>query len=92
MCRMGLSSWRLIIKRYLEKLGIKEKRFKDNLPGPDFVVSFLKRHKDVISQRSSQNVKRNRAAVSPQIVEKYFEELKTSINDVPVQYNQLWWN
>lgn len=73
---------RYLIKLYLDKLGIIEKRFKNNIPGPDFVAGFLKRHKDVISQRISQNIKRNRAAVSPEVISSYFEELKKSLSDV----------
>ncbi|CAK1581938.1 unnamed protein product [Parnassius mnemosyne] len=73
---------RLLVKLYLDRLGVNEKRFKNNMPGPDFVASFLKRHRDVISHRISQNIKRNRAAVSEEIIKKYFEELKISLNDV----------
>lgn len=36
---------RLIVKNYLDKLGRNEPRFKNNLPGKDFVYSFLKRNK-----------------------------------------------
>ncbi|KAG6454154.1 hypothetical protein O3G_MSEX008529 [Manduca sexta] len=62
----------------------REKRFNDNMPGSDFSKSFLKRHNDKISQRVSQNIKRNRTAVSPEIINAYFEQLKISLNDIPI--------
>lgn len=65
-------------------MGIKEKRFKDNMPGPDFARNFLKRHSDKITQRISQNIKRSRAALSSDILKKYFEQLKQSISGVPI--------
>ncbi|CAG4978049.1 unnamed protein product [Parnassius apollo] len=67
------------------KLGVTEKRFKNNLPGPDFARSFLKRHSDKISQRVSQNIKRNRAAVSPDTIKEYFQQLQISVSDVPIE-------
>lgn len=67
---------RYIIKMYLDKIVITHKRFKDNLPSPDYIQSFLNRHKDKISQRRCQNIKRSQAAVSVEIITKYFQELK----------------
>ncbi|CAG4957952.1 unnamed protein product [Parnassius apollo] len=43
----------------------------------------VKIHKDKISQRICQNIKRSRAAVSAEIITKYFEELQISLADVP---------
>lgn len=40
---------RYIVKMYLDKIGIVHRRFKTNFSGPDFVQSFLLRHKNVIS-------------------------------------------
>ncbi|CAG4982679.1 unnamed protein product [Parnassius apollo] len=74
---------RYIVKMYLDKIGITHKRFKNNFPGPDFIQCFLNRHKDKISQRICQNIKRSRAAVSAEIITKYFEELQISLADVP---------
>ncbi|CAH2109184.1 unnamed protein product [Euphydryas editha] len=63
---------------------VTEKRFKDNMPGPDFARSFLKRHSDKITQRISENVKRSRAAVSTDILKDYLEQLQESISGVPI--------
>ncbi|CAH0722756.1 unnamed protein product, partial [Brenthis ino] len=74
---------RYIVKMYLDKIGIIHKRFKDNFPGPDFVQSFLLRHKNEISQRVCENIKRVRAKVSPDTIKEYFIELAKSLNGVP---------
>ncbi|XP_050560611.1 uncharacterized protein LOC126912470 [Spodoptera frugiperda] len=73
---------RYIVKMYLDKIGIIHKRFKDNFPGPDFVQSFLLRHKNEISQRVCENIKRVRAKVSPDTIKEYFIELEKSLNGV----------
>lgn len=59
------------------------RQFKNNCPGPDFVVSFLKCHKKVLSTRLCQNIKRSRAAVSPDTINNYFDELEKELKDVP---------
>ncbi|CAG5003196.1 unnamed protein product [Parnassius apollo] len=82
---MELYDLRVLVKNYLDRLGVTEKRFKNNLPGPDFTRSFLKRHSDKITQRVSQNIKRNRAAVSPDTIKEYFQQLQISISDVPIE-------
>lgn len=75
---------RYVVKMYLDTLGIQHRRFKNNLPGPDFVDSFLKRHKNDISKRICQNIKRSRAKVSPETIKEYHCELEKSIADVPL--------
>ena len=74
--------FRYFIKNYLDKIGRTVLKFKDNLPGPDFLASFLKRHKDQITQRNCQNIKRNRAAVSPESIKDYFKELESSLTGI----------
>lgn len=56
-------------------------KFKNNLPGPDF----LKRHKNEITQRNCQNIKRNRAEVSPEPIKYYFKESETSLTGVDLK-------
>lgn len=74
---------RLIVKNYLDKLGRKVVRFKDNLPGPEFVTSFLKRHRSQLSKRMCENIKRSRAQVSRDILNEYFTNLSIALQDVP---------
>lgn len=75
---------RMLVKGFLDKSDIQVKRFHNNMPGPDFVASFLRRHQDKISIRISQNIKRSRPSVSPEIIESYFDELKISLEGVPL--------
>lgn len=74
---------RYIVKMYLDTAQISIKKFKNNFPGPDFVEGFLKRNHGKISTRICQNIKRSRAAVSPDTLKKYFGELEKSLQDVP---------
>ena len=74
---------RLIVKSYLDKQGLQINKFKNNMPGKDWARSFLKQHKSKLAERMCQNIKRNRAAVSPSIIEKYFENLSDTIKDIP---------
>lgn len=48
---------RLLIKQYLDRRGVEVKRFKNNFPGCDWAQSFLKRHRNELSHRMSQNIK-----------------------------------
>lgn len=79
----SLPTLRLIIKDSFEKQGKQVHKFKNNMPGPDFVESFLKHHKEVLSSRMCQNIKRSWTAVSPEIINAYFNELEKDLKDVP---------
>lgn len=64
---MGLSidtfDLRTIVKSYLDTKGTNIKKFKDNMPGIDFAMCFLRRHRDTLSQRLCQNIKRSRTTI-----------------------------
>ncbi len=74
---------RLLAKSYLDRRGVNDSRFKSNFPGDDWAQSFLDRHSEQIRQRVVPNVPRSRAAIGPEIIRKYFENLTESIKDVP---------
>lgn len=74
---------RLIVKDFLERQGKTVPKFKDNTPGRDFVYSFLDRHKEALSARMCQNIKRARAAVSHDVINEYFDELEKELMNVP---------
>lgn len=76
---------RYVIKMYLDSMNISHNIFKNNMPGIDYVNGFLKRHANIISQRICQNIKRSRAAVSPNTLKEYFAELEKSLENVPTQ-------
>lgn len=40
---------RLLVKDFLDRRGKEVKRFKDNLPGHDFVESFMRQRKDQLA-------------------------------------------
>lgn len=65
-----------IVKMYLDSNKIFHTRFKNNYPGKDFVEGFLRRHKDKISSRICQNVKRSREAVSQQLLKNILKSSK----------------
>lgn len=75
---------RLIVQQYLNKLGVREKRFKDNMPGMDWFKSFMGRHKE-LTQKLAENTKRVRGALSYEVIQEYFENLRQTLADVPLQ-------
>ena len=81
---MSLDQWdiKLFVQTYLNKMGKKVPAFKDNLPGYDWVSSFLTRHKN-LSMRNCQNIKRSRAKLSQETVKDYFKNLEGSLDGVP---------
>lgn len=73
---------RCFVKYHLDREGTKMAKFKDNMPGIDWALSFLSRHKAQVSQRICQNVKRSRAKVSPTVIKEYFDELEKTLQGV----------
>ncbi|XP_066947082.1 uncharacterized protein [Macrobrachium rosenbergii] len=73
---------RVLIKMYLDRRGVTIKRLKNNFPGCDWAHSFLKRHKNDLSQRMSQNIKVARAKVTPSIIRSYFRHLEATIENI----------
>lgn len=71
-----------IVKNYLDTEGRKELRFKDNLPGHDWIRLFLNRHKDVLTIKLCENIKRARVGVSCDTINFFFEELNKTIEGV----------
>lgn len=73
---------RCIIKTYLNRQGKIVKRFKNNLPGREWIKNFLKRHQE-LTVRFASNIKRSRAAINKETLTDYFENLKSTLADVP---------
>jgi len=74
---------KLFVKSFLDKAGRACPYFKDNMPGQEWVRSFLTRHRDMLSIRMCQNISRKRAAVSVVTVNKLFDNLDNTLKDVP---------
>jgi hypothetical protein len=70
-----------LIKGYLDSLG-RRTRFKDNLPGPDFMIGFMNRHPQ-LSVRTANLIKRGRAALSQQEVKDFFDRVEKELEGVP---------
>lgn len=83
---LDLYGLRLIIKLYLDRLGKTIHKFKDNMPGKEFGYGFMKRHKNKLAVRLCQNIKRARAAVSPEAINGYFDNLEVSLKNVPASH------
>lgn len=82
-----MTTWdvRSIIKNYLDRQGRTIRTFKNNMPGQDWVKSFLARNGQALTVRLAENIKRCRAEVSPQIINNYFDHLEISINGIQSQ-------
>lgn len=73
---------RMLVKNNLDEKGVEMPVFKNNLPGTEWVSLFLKRHKDKLSKRHCQNLKRNRAGKTSDEFQEYFDNLKITLTDV----------
>lgn len=77
-----------IAKSYLDRTGRKVPAFRNNFPGRDWDESFMKRHKDFISQRTAKNITYSRASTYETIVNDFFSNLEKEIAGVPPE--QIW--
>lgn len=75
------SDLRHFVKSYLDKKGVVTV-FKDNMPTHRFTVKFVQRHKD-LSMRTANPIKRARAAVSREDVEKFISNWGKTVEGVP---------
>ncbi|CAH2004212.1 unnamed protein product, partial [Acanthoscelides obtectus] len=72
---------RIVIRTYLDRIGRKVTKFRDNCPGTEWVSSFLKR-RPCLTQRFAANIKRSRAAVDKETVIAYIKNLEDVVRDV----------
>ena len=71
------------VKPYLDTHDIKIAQFRNgNEPGVDWARGFLERHKDKLTERYSNNIKRSRAQISGEIIDKYFDELEKALEGI----------
>ncbi|XP_050305884.1 uncharacterized protein LOC126743011 [Anthonomus grandis grandis] len=75
---------RAIVQQYLNRLGVRDSRFKENMPGMDWFKSFMSRNKD-LTVKLAENTKRVRGALTREVIQKYFENLQVTLKDVPAQ-------
>lgn len=67
---------RRLVKQFLDRKGVQMNRFKNNLPGRQWLTNFLKRNKDRLTLRFCENVKRSRAQVSAAVINDYFNNIE----------------
>lgn len=83
---------RKFAQRYLNKIGRTVYQLKDNLPGSDWAINFLNRHKSELSCRQAANISRDRAKVSEEQIDAFFENYLTTIEGVSpdciINYNE----
>ena len=72
---------RLLVKHYLDKRGVSHKRFKDNLPGPDWLRGFTRRRNLVL--RLADNVKPAKFVVDEASVNVFFDNITQTLQGVP---------
>lgn len=73
-----------IVTCYLNKIDRKVKQFPNNIPGKDWMKSFVARYPR-LKERFASNIKRSRAAVDEETVRAYIENLKDVVKDVPAE-------
>lgn len=73
---------RFIVRSYLNRTGRTVTRFKENLPGNEWVISFTKRHPQ-LTMRFASNIKKCRAAVNEKTLRDYIDNLDLELKDVP---------
>ena len=72
---------KMIVKSYVNRLGVKKDRWKNNIPGDEWVSSFAKRNN--LSRRMVSNITRRRAQVSKTTINDYFGELAKALEGIP---------
>lgn len=74
---------RCVVKSYLDRMGRNIRCFKNNIPGPDWANSFMRRHQTTLSQRTSKNISYSRAANDEEVINLFFSNLEKELNGVP---------
>ena len=73
---------RSIVKSYADRKGMFIRQFAGNMPGVEWVKSFLKRNKQ-LSVRFTSNIKRKRAEVGTVIINNFFDNITPELAGVP---------
>ena len=71
----------IFFKTYLDRKGIIDRVFKDNMPGNDWTELFIKRHS--LAHRLSDNVRSSHLQISSDAIELYFRNLSETLEGIP---------
>lgn len=75
---------RVLVKNYLDRKGVRLRKFQNNMPGSDWTKSFLKRNKE-LTVRFASNIKNARAEVSLDTLNIYFDNLEKELDGIPAE-------
>ena len=79
---LTLVDGQVITRFYLDRLGKTVRQFKNNIPGREFMISFIKRRN--LAYGLTQNIKK-RASVNKETLNRYFDNLENSLQNVLAQ-------
>ena len=73
---------RVLAQKYINKIGKKIYGLKNNLPGTDWACNFLIRHKSAISNRKASNISTDRAKITRDVIDRFFDNYVKSVDGV----------
>lgn len=73
---------RVFAQKYLNKMGKIISSLKDNMPGVDWAKNFLIRHNNEISNQLAENISTDRAKLTEEVLDSFFENYKITIEGV----------
>ena len=76
----GYDIW-CLVQSYFKSLGQHQSRFRDNMPGPNWVRGFIKHH--TLTKCLTDNVKVTRVEVTREVLMDYFNNLEKWVNVSP---------
>ena len=71
-----------MVKAYLDRLGRKVTCFADNYPGIDWIKSFLKRNREHLVYKKCQNLKPEKAKITPEVVTDFFDLYEKTVDGI----------
>ena len=77
-----------MVKAYLDRLGRKVTCFADNYPGIDWIKSFLKRNREHLVYKKCQNLKPEKAKITPEVVTDFFDLYEETVDGISP--NNIW--
>ena len=72
---------KMLVAGYLKSQNRTVKLFKNNIPGDDWVSSFMKRSQ--LTHRMASNIKRKRSAINKEQLKIYFGNIRLELKGIP---------
>lgn len=70
-----------LTKLYLDNSNRQVPQFKNNMPSVQWARRFLKQYKLNVSLKYCQNIKRNKAGLTEEVMQQYFDNLKETLTN-----------